>query len=405
MWRRLVDALGPMTAHNFLVDASAAGLFAIFQALTMPFIAVIAVRRGAGPLEVGILAAIPWVAMLLSGWYARLPHRWPRVAIVTWSGVLARLSLLVTAWSHAISLYSLGYLGYNLFGAASNPAYTSLERAIYHQRWRGRLMAGVRGTLGFFQFAATLAAGPLLDHFGAGPVFTLAIVFGLGSALVFSRMRDPGRVPHPTGQRRGIWAVVAGDRRLRRLLWAVTFAGGGNLLVQVGFPIFQVDRLHLSDARVALLTAIWALAWTVSYPLWGRVCDRGRPAVAVRVALTLYLVPTLCYAFSHGLGLLLVAATAQGLGDAALDCGWQNHAMRLAGDEIDGYAGVYFTVMGMRGTVAPLLGGLLIARFGLRPLFLVGVLPVLAGSLIAANLPDGPLGAPAAQAAGHPLAG
>ena len=88
MWRRLVDALGPMTAHNFLVDASAAGLFAIFQALTMPFIAVIAVRRGAGPLEVGILAAIPWVAMLLSGWYARLPHRWPRVAIVTWSGVL-----------------------------------------------------------------------------------------------------------------------------------------------------------------------------------------------------------------------------------------------------------------------------------------------------------------------------
>ena len=403
MWRRLVDALGPMTAHNFLVDASAAGLFAIFSALTMPFIAVIAVRRGATPLEVGILAAIPWVAMLLSSWYAKLPLRWPRVRIVTWSGILSRLALLVAAWTHDIGLYSLSYLAYNLFGAASNPAYTSLERAIYHQKWRGRLMAGVRGTLGFFQFAATLAAGPLLDHFGAGRVFTLAILFGLASALVFSRMRDPGRIPRPAGGPRGGLHLVTQDPRLRRLLWAVTLAGGGNLLVQVGFPIFQVHRLHLSDTGIALLTAVWALAWTVSYPLWGRVCDRGRSGLAIRIALTLYCIPTLCYAASHGIGLLFVGAIAQGLGDAALDCGWQNHCMRLAGEDIDGYAGVYFTFMGMRGTVAPLVGALVIAHFGLRPLFLAGLLPVVAGSLIAARLPDGPLAAAAGPSTGRPL--
>lgn len=403
MWRRLVDALGPMTAHNFLIDASAAGLFAIFSALTMPFIAVIAVRRGGTPLEIGILTAIPWVAMLLSSWYARLPLRWPRVRIVAWCGVLSRLTLLLAAWTHNIALYSLSYLGYNLFGAASNPAYTSLERAIYHQRWRGRLMAGVRGTLGFFQFAATLAAGPLLGRFGASRVFTVAILFGLASALVFARMRDPGRIPPPAGARRGGLRLVAADARLRRLLWAVTLAGGGNLLVQVGYPIFQVHRLHLSDTGVAILTAMWALAWTVSYPLWGRVCDRGRPALSIRIALALYCVPPLCYGASHGIGLLLVAAMAQGLGDAALDCGWQNHCMRLAGEDIDSYAGVYFMFMGMRGTVAPLLGALLIARVGLRPLFLAGVLPIVAGTVVAWRLPDGPIAPAAAPGTGQAL--
>ncbi len=391
-WQRLRKSLGPVTAHNFLIDASAAGLFAIFQALTAPFVAVVAVRRGATPLEIGLIAAAPSVAMLLSAWYARLAERWSRVGIVSWCTGIARLFLLVTGWTHGMGLYLLSFLGFNVLSAASNPAYTSLERDLYHQNWRGRLMAGVRFTLGLCQFATMLVAGQLLDRWGAGPVFSLAVVFGLGSAAVFSRMREPARPPAAERRRGpGLRATLAGDPRLRRMLVAVMLAGGGNLLVQPGYPIYQVHVLHLNNEGIALLTAMWSVAWMVGYPLWGRLCDRSRPARAVAAAFLLYLFPPLCYALGGHLGLLLVASGLQGLGDSALDCGWQNHAMRLANERIDAYAGVYFAFLGMRGTVAPLLGAVVISRWGLRPLFLGGMALVASGVVVARHLPDGPL--------------
>jgi MFS family permease len=391
VWRRLRGVLDPLTAHNFAVDAGAIGLYAVFQALISPFIAVVAVRRGAVPWEVGALAAAPCAAMLLSGWYARLAEGRRLVPFVSATTGAARLFLLVTAWAHGMAAYILSYLGFSVLTAASNPAYAAIERGIYREQWRGRLMAGVRVVLGFFQFGAMLAAGRLMDRYGAGPTWSLAVAFGLGSAGVFLLMREPA----PAGRRHEgrqvpALALLRQDPRFQRVILAVMLAGGGNLLVQPGYPIYQVHRLHLENGAVALLSAIWALAWTVCYPLWGRVCDTARPAHAVAAGFACYLVPPLCYAAGGGLPVLLVAACVQGMGDSALDAGWQNHVMRLAQDRIGAYAGAYYTFLGVRGTAAPLLGAAIISRFGLVPLFLGGAVLVAAGLAVAHQLPDAP---------------
>jgi len=158
--------------------------------------------------------------------------------------------------------------------------------------------------------------------------------------------------------------------------------------VQPGYPIYQVDRLHMNNVHVAWLTAVWSLAWMVCYPLWGRVCDRGRPARAIAAGFACYLVPPLMYALGTGPAGAMAAAWMQGVGDSALDCGWQNHTMRLAGPRTGAYAGTYFTYLGIRGTVAPLLGALIISRFGLLPLFCCGLGLIAAGLFVARRLPD-----------------
>lgn len=393
--RRVLGPLDPLTAHNFLIDAAAVGFFAVFQALTAPFIAVVAVRRGAVPWEVGVLAASPCVAMLLSGWYARLTEGRRLVPFVAWTTGVARLALLITGWAHGLGAYMLSYLGFNVLTATSNPAYTAIERAIYHQRSRGQLMAGVRFVLGLCQFGGTLLAGRLMDHYGPGPVFSVAVGFGLGSALVFSRMREPAGTTavRPTRARAGTpaWRLLRLDPRFGRLILAVTLAGGGNLLVAPGYPLYQVHVLHLTNGGVAWLTAIWALAWTVCYPVWGRICDRRRPAHAIAAGMACYLVPATLYALHGGFAAVAVAAWMQGVGDSGLDAGWQNHVMRLAEDRIAAYAGAYYTFLGMRGTIAPLVGAAIISRWGLTPLFVTTLVLVALGLGVASRLPDHPL--------------
>ena len=393
MWRRLRTVLDPLTAHNFAIDAGAIGLFAIFQALTSPFIAVVVVRRGAVPWEVGVLAAAPSAAMLLSGWYARLAQGRRLVPIVVWTTAAARILLLVMAWARGLPTYIVSYTAFCLVTAVSNPAYSAIEAGIYREPWRGRLMAGVRTVLGFFQFAAMLVAGRLLQHFGHARVWTVAVVFGLLSSALFSRMREPATAPAPAQPRRAVGALglVRADPRFRALIVAVMLAGGGNLLVQPGYPIYQVHRLHLGDGAVALLSAAWALAWTLFYPLWGRVCDQRRPAHAIAISFGCYVVVPLCYALGAPLPVLLGASVVQGIGDSALDAGWQNHVMRLAGERTRVYAGAYYTFLGIRGTLAPILGGLIAARFGLVPLFVAGAVATAAGLWTARRLPDGPL--------------
>ena len=384
-----------LTAYNFGIDAGAAGLFAIFQGLTAPFVLVLAVQRGARPWEIGVLTAAPCAAMLLSGWYGRLAARRSPVPLVAWSTGLARLFILWTGWAHDQTTYILSYLGFTLLSAAANPAYTAIERAIYHERWRGRLMSGVKFVLGFCQFGATLLAGALMGRYHAGPVFTMAVAFGVASALLFTRMRPPLARVHPSTQADAAGPAPRHDPRFSRFLLALMLAGSGNLLVQPGYPIYQVNRLHLSDTHVAWLTAAWSLAWMCCYPLWGRICDRRRPAHALAAGFACYLVPPMLYALGASLPGLLVAAWVQGMGDAALDCGWQNHTMRLAEGRIGAYAGTYFTFLGIRGTLAPILGALILSRLGLDPLFVCGTVLVLAGLLVARRLPDSPLPATA----------
>jgi MFS family permease len=384
----------PRTAHNFRVDAAAAGLFAVFQALTAPFIAVVAVRRGAAPWEVGVLTAAPCAAMLLSGWYARLAEGRRLVPWVAWTTGLARLALLVTAWAPGMAAYILSYLAFNFLTASSNPAYTAIERAIYREPHRGQLMAGVRSVLGLGQFVATLVAGWLMDRLGPGPVFSVAVAFGLGSAAVFARMRPPepgAALPRgPAADRASAWDLVRRDPQLGRLILAMMLGGGGNLLVQPGYPLYQVHRLHLDNGHVAWLTAAWALAWTVCYPLWGRLCDRRRPAESLAAGFACYLIPPLCYALGGGMPALLLAAWLQGVGDSAVDAGWQNHIMRIAGERTGAYAGAYFTFLGLRGTAGPLLGAALVSRWGLLPLFLSGLGLIALGLGVARRLPDAP---------------
>ncbi len=391
LWHRFSTTIGPQVARNLLLDASAAGLFAIFQALTGPFIGIVAVERGATAWQIGMLSAAPFVAMLLSGWYGRWAEGSRRVSVVVWSTALARICILLVAWSHGLNLYIFGFAAYSLLNAASNPAYTAVERAIYHRQWRGQLMSAVKFVLGLSQFAATLVAGGLLDRYGPGPVFTLAIGFGLASSLVFSGIREPALSRPPARAAAGGRSAARSDPRMTRLLLAVTLAGGGNLLIQPGLPIYQVTRLHLDAVYVAWITAAWSLAFMACYPLWGRLCDRRRPATAIAIAFACYLVPPVCYLLHGGLMLLLAAGAVQGVGDAALDVGWQNHVMRLADEGVGSYAGRYFTYMGLRGTVAPLLGGAIIAWVGLGPLFAGSLVLVACGLWTARRLPDAPL--------------
>jgi MFS family permease len=375
------------TRHNFTVDSWSAVFVGIFVALVNPFISVIAVRMGAGSLLVGVISASWFVGMLLAAYWGHLAEGRPKLPFCVGPAIFARSLLLLALVVRTPLAYTLMILAFNFFAAVPGPAYTALMRKIYPAALRGRLMAYVRVSMGILFTVVAPLGGRILDRWGFAPLFAIAVVFGVLSSVVFGGIREPreeaGAVARPR-QRFSLaeqWSVVAKDRVFALYLLGFTIFGFGNLLIGPAFPIFQVRELGLSNTQIASLATTWSAAWLLTYPLWGGLVDRVRPAVAILGAMALYWTVPIVYASAHGPAPLFLAAAAMGAADAAMDIGWLSQIIAMGRERVATYAGLHQTALGVRGTIAPLVGAALIPGLGLRTVFLVASVLILAGAV------------------------
>ncbi len=384
-WLGLTE-LPPDVRHNFAMDSLSAVAVGAFVGLAHPFISVIAVRMGAGSMLIGLISASWVMGMLLSSFWAHLAEGRPKLPFNVWPTIFARSLLLFALIVRTPLTYTLMILAYNFTAAVPGPAYTALIQKIYPARQRGRLMGYVRLFMGLVFAVMSPLGGRILDRYGFRPLFAVAVVFGVASSLVFAMIREPPEGAESVPERRRfsvgeLWDIIAKDHVFAWYLVGFTVFGFGNLLLGPAYPIFQVKVLGLTNLQIALLPLSWSLVWLATYPLWGVVADRSRPGTAILAGVALYGVAPVIYLLSRNLTPLLFASMAIGAADAAMDIGWLAQVMKMGKNRVATYAGIHQTALGIRGTVAPLLGAALIPSYGVKTVLFAGAVLILTGLL------------------------
>ncbi len=369
---------------NARTDFISATLFGAFGGLTIPFIPVMGRRLGASPLEVSLLVAASALAMLLSLLWVRLLRGADPVRLVVWTQSVGRGLFLLMPFVRIPGLYLALVLLYHGVASAAPLGYAQVMGAVYPQELRARIMAMVRIGMAAAWIAAALLGGRIMQAVPFQLVFAVAAAFGVAGAQVFRRMRLPPRREPLERPAAGVgWRALRQDRRFRRFLGAFFVFGFGAWLMGPAVPLLLVDVLHATNFQVGMLGAVTSAAWLVAYYQWGRVIDRRSAPGALTLVFLLGTLTPLVYLLATSPWVVLLAGASDGFVSAGVDLGWLTALLNYAPTGgVAHYVAIFNTLVGVRGSTAPLLAGVLIPRLGVRAIFALAAVCTLCGALL-----------------------
>jgi len=245
-------------------------------------------------------------------------------------------------------------------------------------------MAYVRVGMTAALIVVTPLAGQVMDAMGYRATFVVGALAGSGAAVLFANIRGAVFSSVRTSIA-DIVAILARDRAFAVYSMAFVLVGTGYMLAAPLFPIFQVDRLHLSYGDVGLLSFLNSVVWMVSYIVLGRALDRKGALWIVRLSLVTQAMMPLCYFLARDVWLVALAFFFGGVALAAGDLGWMNGVLLFATPErVPDYAALHSLLAGVRGTVAPLIGAALLGvpLIGMQGVFVLSFVLQIAGWLL-----------------------
>jgi MFS transporter, DHA1 family, staphyloferrin B biosynthesis exporter len=284
---------------------------------------------------------------------------------LTWllsRGLFLLTPLVVPSTAHTANYVALICLTPILF-SVSTPAYTAIMKDIYPDHLRGRLMSYVRVGMATSMLIAARVMGILQEHRGLDFrwMFFIGGVFGVGTALAFSRLRLPpvlhsGELP-PFGEfLRDTFSILRSNVGYRWFCVSVFLTGFGNLLQTPAQYAVQVDRFQITPTQIATMQNIAGILSLASLFFWGWYMDRFGSLPTVLAAVAINCLAPLVYAFAPSLFWLYLAAVAMGVSGSGIDLGYLNTTLMFAEPgRAAQYQAVHSTLFGLRGTIAPLL--------------------------------------------------
>jgi MFS family permease len=245
----------------------------------------------------------------------------------------------------------------------------------------------------------TFMAGPLLKHVSYQYVFPVTCLFGIAAAIVFGLIPVPSeqetaaeRAPRrPLSEALRTTAeflvstlkILQTDRGYRWFALSVFTYGFGNLMIAPAIPIIQVDRLHISTKNIALLANLAQMTAAGAYFYWGRYVDRHSPLKAVVVNILLNALIPLFYLTAGNKWMLVPAFLLAGITQAGIDLSYFNSILSFATEaNASRYQALHSFLLGIRGVIAPLIGGFMVevlGKDGLNRLFMLALTFILAG--------------------------
>ena len=338
-----------------------------------------ALALGAGPMVVGLLGAIPFMAQAAQLPGSVLVEKWRRRRLMGVSAIAAALVLLLAlallpfldldaplAWVVAVQaavslLVALGSSAVNSWLHQLLPA-QELGRFFSRRLFAGTTLACL-GTLG---------AGLLVDHLPVNKLHAYALAFALSALAGFVSSWYLGRAPEPRMHDAGPAVPVLQrlrspfkDRNFRRLL---VFLGAWNLASNVAAPFLTVYLMNQLGYGLGLVTALWVtsqLANAFTLYLWGRLSDRLSNKAILAVALQAYFLCTVGLVFTDvgpsprvQLALLFLLHVAMGAASGGIGLATGNLGLKLAPQgEGTAYLASIGLVSAVAGGTAPLAAG------------------------------------------------
>jgi len=354
-------------------DAWAGILGGIYTGAIFPFIGFIARDRlHASVTLIGLMTAAPFIGNMFALFYANAMEGRRKMPYVVWSQVIARALFLFTLFAATPLIFALTVSVIQMIATVASPAYAAILKEIYPDEHRGRIMAYIRVGLAFTTFGSTLLVGQLLPVMDFKYIFPIGGVFGVLSALAFGTIKtgrinpadsDNHRVPTPQFLRNTL-AIFKEDRNYRWFALSVFTFGFGNLIVAPLYPVFQVDRLHITATQVAILSNVSTVIWMFSYLYWGRYVDMQSPLKAVFVNVLMVSVVPFIYFLANNVWMLLPAAIINGVTMGGVELSYFNSILYFSkkGRESH-YQALHSFLLGIRGTIAPFCGAALVLLF------------------------------------------
>lgn len=356
----------PREARNaYSKDAMSGILGAVMSGMTLSFVVVIArYRLRASDIEIAFLSMAPVAGYLLSLVWANMMQGRRKMPFAVWSWVIARSLFFLVLFATCSKVFVGIVVLFWLISSVASPAYTQLMKEIYPDSDRARIMGYARICTVAATIVMTLVAGRIMESISYRYVFPVAAAFGVASALVFNRIPAKEAAGEPESLPRFIadsaWLLVR-DKGYGWFCAAVFIFGFANFFATPACLLYEVDVLAVHEFRQSIYTLVLYALTTVGYFYWGRRLDGPKPDKAVAWQMLCWAFIPLAYLFATQWWMLLPAKALQGFVNAGVDLVYLTGVIYFAPtDRVSQYYAVFTTLMGIRGVIGPLLGGLVL---------------------------------------------
>jgi MFS family permease len=389
MWIPFANSVPPDARSAYKRDTVAGILGAVMSGLTAPFVAIIARKvLHASAVEISLLSVAPMAGYLLSLVWANIMEGRPKMPFAIWSWIMARAPLILCIFATK-SWLLVGIFAITSFIASiAQPAYSAIMKEVYPDSDRARIMGYARVCTIATYVIVTAIASPLVKGYNYRYVFPLAAIFGVASALVFGRIRTTkasGNADLPLHRFVGSgFMILREDPGFAWFCAGIFVFGFANFLATPIYTIYQV-QIGVDTTWAGFYSIIAALTMTMAYFYWGPYTDRKRPQVAVAVQTLMFAFVPLIYCFATRPWMLMPAMIISGIANAGLELSYFTGVLYFAPeDRVTSYQGLFLSLMGFRGVVAPFIGAAL-QQSGLlspRTIFALSALMIAFSALI-----------------------
>ncbi len=312
------------------------------------------------------------------------------------AGLLARLPFLFALFFDNVWLLIGASTLYMLFSRAGIPAWMEILKVNLPDRVREKSFS-FGSALGYAEgVLIAIGIGSLLDK----SVISWKIFFG--SAILLGIIALAIQAFVPMGETK---EVIAKPERLslkesflrpwidcyelmknrsdfRNFQWAFMVGGFGLMVIQPVIPIFFMETLQISFRDLMIAYSICkGLGFVLTSSLWSRALGYFRVGTFTAFVLIGFaLFPLLIIAAIAHQYWIYVAYFVYGIAQAGSHLIWHLSGPLFAeGEKSSRYSGVNIVMVGIRGTLGPPLGGLLVALFGPIAVFIISALFCLSG--------------------------
>jgi len=352
-----------------------------------PFLAGLALALGASTVQIGLIAAIPFLSriMFIPAIWVVERFRRRRLICVVCSAVGRPLLLLAALGPFflppTLALWGLmgGLALFSLWTTVGRLAWNTWMRDLLPDRIRGRVFSKRLWVMGVVGMGLSLLGALVVDGFSQNGTQTwmpLAVLFGVGALAGLVGVCFLSRIPEVTTPKAEWFSLMKSLRqpfKNRGFTRLILFTGTWSLATNLALPfitVYMLSVLGLPFVLVMVFTVASQLANLAFLNIWGRVADRFGNKAVLYLCTPVFSLSLLLWTFTvHdqqwvSLALIALIHVMNGMATAGIDIANDNLVYQLAPRQRSTpYFASAALVNSMAAGVAPVLGGVLGGAF------------------------------------------
>jgi DHA1 family multidrug resistance protein-like MFS transporter len=372
--RRLPSLI--QTAYYY--DSIGGFLYGIFYGLSLSLIPIVARKIGSSNLQMGFLTTAPFIGALFAFFWAHYSSEKRKMPFLILVKGIGRGALFLMLFSFQPWMFIFTVFLFYFFEFAGSPAYGGIVQDIYPKEHRGKAMGYVQAEMLLAIILFSYIAGYLLflGERSYTYIFSLGAIFGLLSLAFFQRIKVESDKRLEKRKRQfpliRVREIFQKDRRYLRFSSIFFLFGFANLLPLALYPIFLVDNLKISTMIAGKLVALSSLFWLISTFFWAEHIDRKDPLKTLCILFLFASFTPFLYFLATNIWFAASAAVCVGIVSGGLWLAWVNYITKIAlPRDVQVYWGIQFSLMGIRGIIAPFIGIGLMHLLGIKGVFLI----------------------------------